>query len=302
MIVAVAPARRADPLCHAVEAMGTRFEIVLPDAGNQGGYDIHAIAEEALAEIARLDARLSAYQPTSDISWINAHAGQREVKVEPRLFALLQRCVELSEATDGGFDITMGPLMRAWKFMGDTGAFPSLDAVAGARTRVGYQHLRLDPGASTIRFARAGMAIDLGAVGKGFAIDEAIGVLRAHGVTRALLHGGTSSVHAIGHPAGGDAWRIAWSPRTGGAKILEICNSALSVSAQHGKSFFHNGRHYGHVIDPCTGWPADGPGSSVVTGPRSLECDALSTALLVNGADWLRVMRLRFPDYEGIVS
>jgi thiamine biosynthesis lipoprotein len=302
VIVAVAPARRADPLCHAVEAMGTRFEIVLPDARNQGGYDIHAIAEEALAEIVRLDSRLSAYQPTSDISWINAHAAQRNVKVEPRLFALLQRCVELSHATDGGFDITMGPLMRAWKFMGGTGAFPSPDAVAGARTRVGFQHLRLDPATSTIRFARAGMAIDLGAVGKGFAIDEAIGVLRAHGVTRALLHGGTSSVHAIGHPVGGDAWRIAWSPRTGGAKILEIRNSGLSVSAQHGKSFFHNGHRYGHVIDPCTGWPADGPGSTVVTGPRSLECDALSTALLVNGGDWLRVMRVRFPDYTGVVS
>ena len=302
MIVAVAPSRRAEPLCHAVEAMGTRFEIVLPDARNQGGYDIHAIAEEALAEIVRLDSRLSAYQPTSDISWINAHAAQRDVKVEPRLFALLQRCVELSHATDGGFDITMGPLMRVWKFMGGTGALPSPDAVAGARSRVGSQHLRLDPAASTIRFARSGMAIDLGAVGKGFAIDEAIGVLRAHGVTRALLHGGTSSVHALGHPVGGDSWRIAWSPRTGGAKILEIRNSALSVSAQHGKSFFHNGQRYGHVIDPCTGWPADGPGSTVVTGPRSLECDALSTALLVNGGDWLRVMRVRFPDYAGVAA
>lgn len=302
MIVAGAPARRAVPLCHAVEAMGTRFEIVLPDARNQGGYDIHAIAEEALAEIVRLDSRLSAYQPTSDISWINAHAAQRDVKVEPQLFALLQRCVELSHATDGGFDITMGPLMRAWKFMGGTGALPSPDAVAGARSRVGSQHLRLDPAASTIRFARSGMAIDLGAVGKGFAIDEAIGVLRAHGVTRALLHGGTSSVHALGHPVGGDSWRIAWSPRTGGAKILEIRNSALSVSAQHGKSFFHNGQRYGHVIDPCTGWPADGPGSTVVTGPRSLECDALSTALLVNGGDWLRVMRVRFPDYAGVAA
>lgn len=302
MIVAAAPARRADLLCHAVEAMGTRFEVVLPDARHQSGADVHAIAEEALAEITRLDARLSVYQPTSDVSWINAHAAQRDVKVEPRLFALLQRCVELSEATDGAFDITMGPLIRAWKFMGDTGAFPTLDAVAGARTRVGYEHLRLDPGASTIRFARAGMAIDLGAVGKGFAIDQAIGVLRAHGVTRALLHGGTSSVHAIGRPSEGNAWRIAWRPGTSGAKILEVCNSALSVSAQHGKSFVHAGRRYGHVIHPCTGWPVDVSGSTVVTGPRSLECDALSTALLVNGTDWLRVMRARFPDYDGLAG
>jgi thiamine biosynthesis lipoprotein len=301
MIVAVAPAKRAEPFCHAIEAMATRFEIVLPDGSSDGGYDARAVAEDALAEIARLDSRLSIYQPMSDVSWINGHAGQREVKVEPRLFALLQRCVELSEATDGAFDVTVGPLMRAWKFVGDTGALPSPDAVAGARSRAGYQHLRLDPGASTIRFARDGMAIDLGAVGKGFAIDEAIAILRAHGVNRALLHGGTSSVHAIGCPADGDAWRIAWSPRTGGATILELRDSALSVSAQHGKAFFHDGHRFGHVFDPGTGWPADGPGGAVVTGPRSLECDALSTALLVNGGDWLRVMRLRFPDYDGMV-
>jgi len=294
---AIAPDATTGPFCHAIEAMGTRFEIVLPDARP----DHRSIAEEALEEIARLDSRLSAFQPSSDISWINVHAGHRRVKVEPKVFALLQRCVQLSEETDGAFDITMGPLMRAWHFVGDTGALPSPETVAGARTRAGYQHLELDARTSTVRFARPGMGLDLGAVGKGYAIDEAIAILRAHGVSRALLHGGTSSVHALGRPFDGDAWRIAWSPPTGGARILEIQNGALSVSAVHGKAFFHEGRRYGHVIDPATGCPTDAATSAVVTGPRSLECDALSTALLVHGDDWLRIMRERFPGYDGVV-
>jgi thiamine biosynthesis lipoprotein len=273
-----------------VDAMGTRFEVML---------DRPAAAEAALAEIVRLESRLSAFRPSSDISWINAHASTREVKVEPRLFALLQRCFELSESTDGAFDITVGPLMRAWRFREDTGAKPSLGRLADARLRVGYQHMHLDPSASTVRFARQGMSIDLGAAGKGYAIDQAIAILRDHGVTSALLHGGTSSVHAIGRAPGGEPWRIAWSIPTGAARILELDDGALSVSAPHGKSFCHEGQSYGHVMDPRTGWPTTAS-SAVVTGPCSLECDALSTALLVHGRDWVRALRVRFPGYDGI--
>jgi len=277
--------------CRGVDAMATRFEIVVEQ---------DAAAEAALAEIVRLESRLSAFRASSEVSWINAHASDGAIKVEPRLFALLQRCLELSEATDGAFDITVGPLMRAWKFKGETGALPSLGRLADARMRVGYRHVHLDPIASTIRFARDGMSIDLGAVGKGYAIDQAIAILREHGVTTALLHGGTSSVHAIGRAGGGAPWRIAWSVPTGSARILELDDGALSVSAPHGKAFWHQGREYGHVIDPRTGWPTTVSRSAVVTGPSSLECDALSTALLVHGPDWLRVLRVRFPGYDGI--
>ena len=300
-MTAVATPRPAETSAHAIEAMATRFELVMGDAAEDPSH--RAIAEEALAEIVRLEARLSIFQPMSDVSWINANASHRAVKVEPRLFALLQRCVALSAATDGAFDITIGALMRAWKLTGDTGAFPSPQLVAGARTRAGYQHLHLDPAASTIRFGRTGMSLDLGAVGKGYAIDEAIAILKSHGVASALLHGGTSSVHAVGRPADTGAWRIAWSPPTGGACVFEMQpDTALSVSAVHGKAFWHEGRHYGHVIDPRSGRPTDGAVSAVVTGPRSLECDALSTALLVRGRAWLPALRARFPGYDGAVA
>jgi thiamine biosynthesis lipoprotein len=174
--------------------------------------------------------------------------------------------------------------------------------MAGARTCVGCQHLHLDARASTARFEREGMSLDLGAVGKGYAIDMAIGVLRAQGVTGALLHGGTSSVHAIGRPPHAAAWRIAWAPDGFAPRVFDLRDSALSVSAIHGRSFEIGGRRYAHVIDPRTAMPASAAISAIVTGPASLECDALSTALLVHGPDWLPTLRSTFPGYDGAVA
>ena len=276
----------------AVEAMGARFELVY--------WGPRAAGEAALAEIVRLDTRLSANEAASDVSWINGHAGLRTVKVEPRTFSLLERCYELSEETDGAFDITVGPLAQAWKTVADAGALPSAEAVADARARVGYRHLHLDAQASTIRFGQAGMRLDLGAVGKGYAVDAAIAILHAHGVQAALLHGGTSSVHAIGRPPQG-AWRIAWQAG-GDEQTFVLRDSALSVSAVHGRTSIVDGRRYGHVIDPLVGMPTDHTSAAIVTGPSSLECDALSTALLVLGREWLPVLRKRFPGYDGDVA
>ena len=307
MTPAVLEDRATGSVRLAIEAMATRFELVLPDAPAAGGSDrLRAIGEESLAEIARQDARLSAYRPASDISWINAHAGERAVKVEPGLFVLLQRCLALSKATEGAFDISVGPLVRAWKFAG-AGAdvsrpLPSTGLIADARARVGYQHVHLDPRTSTVRFGRSGMSIDLGAAGKGYAIDLAATTLRQQGVTRALLHGGTSSVHAIGAPADAAAWKIDWAAPAGMGRTFSVCNGALSVSAVHGKAFTTEGHVYGHVIDPRTGWPTDAASSAIVTGPGSLECDALSTALLVLGVGWLPTLRERFPGYDGAAA
>ena len=289
----------------AIEAMATRFELVLPDPPAAGGSDrLRAIGEEALADIVRQDVRLSAYRPASDISWINAHAGERAVKIEPGLFVLLQRCLALSDATNGAFDISVGPLVRAWKFAssGPSHPLPSLGLIADARARVGHQHVHLDPRSSTVRFGRAGMSIDLGAAGKGYAIDLAARTLREQGVTCALLHGGTSSVHALGAPAHQAAWEIDWAAAAGNGRPYALRDAALSVSAVHGKAFTVDGHVYGHVIDPRTGWPTDAASSALVTGPGSLECDALSTALLVLGAAWLPTLRARFPGYHGATA
>jgi thiamine biosynthesis lipoprotein len=285
-------------ICLALNAMATRFELVLDGSTD---VDARAAGEEALSEIARLEEHLSFYRAGSDISWINGHAASEPVKIEPRLFSLLQRCQALSLATDGAFDITVAPLMRAWRFVGDTGAVPSPALLAAARASVGFRHVSLDPVLSSIRFERPGMSIDLGAAAKGYAIDEAVGILRARGITSALLHGGTSSVHVIGAPSNGVGWRIGWHPPHASTQAFTLRDAALSVSAVHGKAFAEGGRTYGHVLDPRTGLPTRMAVSAVVTGPGSLEADALSTALLVLGAGWIPSLRIRFPGYDGDV-
>ena len=283
----------------AAHAMATRFELVL-DGGDDAR--LRAAGEDALGEIVRLDAQLSFYRPSSDVSWINGRAALEPVLVEPRLFDLLDRCMALSAATDGAFDITIAPLMKAWRFIGESGACPDSTALARARALVGYRGVELDAARRTVRFARPGMLIDLGSAGKGYAVDRAISRLRENGVQRALLHGGTSSVHAIGVPDGCDGWRIGWSPGRAPARTFTLHDSALAVSAVHGKAFRANGRVFGHVMDPHTGQPAEVTGAAVVTGPDSLLCDALSTALLVRGAPWLPALSGRFPGYAGMVA
>src|SRR4029453_7311951 len=135
-----------------------------------------------LEEIVRLDAQLSFYRASSDITWINARAANEPVTVEPRLFKLLERCLALSAASDGAFDITVAPLMKAWRFIGESGAVPDTATLERARGLVGFRGVELDAAARTVRFAQTGMLLDLGSAGKGYAADVAISRLRENGV------------------------------------------------------------------------------------------------------------------------
>ena len=134
------------------------------------------------------------------------------------------------------------------------------------------------------------------------AVDRAIEILLGHGITSALLHGGTSSVHAIGAPVDADAWQIRWISPAGAERTFALRDRALSVSAIHGKAFEAEGRVFGHVMDPRTGMPTIAGRATVVTGPRSLECDAISTALLVLGSDGLGAVGRSFPTYDAVVA
>jgi FAD:protein FMN transferase len=274
-------------LTLARHAMATRFEIVLH---GENPVALRAAGEEALAEIEGLEARLSLFRAGSEIAHLNARAAQEPVRVTPELFALLQQAQKLHQESSGAFDITIAPLVRCWGFMGGSGHFPTPDDLAEVRAKVGMPLVHLNPADFTVRFAREGVMLDLGAIGKGYAIERAAEMLRDAGVTSALLHGGTSTVQALGHPPGEESWRIAIDspPAATGAPTTRLAtvplkDEAMSVSAIRGKFFQAEGKTYGHILDPRTGEPATGALLAAVVLPSATETDALSTALLTLG-------------------
>ncbi|MDX1546088.1 MAG: FAD:protein FMN transferase [Rhodothermales bacterium] len=272
-------------ICLARRAMACRFELVLE---GDDPARLRAAGEEALREIERIEDRLSFYRPASELSRLNARAADGPVRVSAPLFGLLRTARRLHDETGGAFDPTVGPLMRAWGFTRGTGRLPDPAALAAARRCTGMAHVALDADARTVRFARPGVQLDFGGIGKGFAVDEAVAVLRESGVRNALLHGGTSTVAALGAPAEADAWAVAVAaPGEGEASlaVVRLRDAVLSVSAPHGKAFEAEGRVYGHVLDPRRGAPAEGAALAATVTETATEGDALSTALLVLGPD-----------------
>ncbi|HEX9792600.1 MAG TPA: FAD:protein FMN transferase [Planctomycetota bacterium] len=265
------------PLRRALHAMGTRFELLLDDAPGA-----RAAAEEALACIEDEDLRLSAFRRDSLVAHLNAHAGAA-CRVDDDFLALLALCLTVWEESDGAFDPALGGAMTALGFREAAPAGPGGGRHAPATAAA--PPLTLDPAAGTATVS-AGRALDLGAVGKGWALDRAAAALRAAGVERALLHGGTSSVLAIGAPPGAEAWTIAIRrppAAPGPALEVELADAALGVSGGHGRVHTRYGETLTHVLDPATGAPARRAALAAVVAESAALADAWSTALLVRG-------------------
>jgi len=267
----------------ALQAMATRFELVLY---GDDRIQLRAAGEEALREIQQLEEELSFYRPSSEISRLNKHAAKKPVRTSPRVFRLLQQSAHLHAITHGAFDITVAPLMRSWGFTRGNGQWPDKKVLQQARSKTGMHLVELEEKDGTVHFQKEGVLLDLGAIGKGFAIEEATAILQECGITSAFLHGGTSTMVAIGTPPDHDTWKVAVAHPTIEdipLAIISLCNQALSVSAPSGKAFVHDGLLYGHVLDPRTGYPVRGASIAAVVHASATTCDALSTALLVLG-------------------
>ncbi|MCC6484641.1 MAG: FAD:protein FMN transferase [Armatimonadetes bacterium] len=292
----------ADTLEVSRYCMRTRFEIVMRGASAQR---LRAAGEAALDEVSRIETALSFYDPASDISRLNSRAAREAVRVDPRLLHLLETAKRIWTETGGAFDVTVGPLMRAWGFTSGSGRAADEDAVHSALEVTGMDKLLLDEAGMSVRYRREGVQVDLGAIGKGFAVDAAVGTLRECGVSSALVHGGTSSVYALGAGLGEEPWPVSLrNPRNADAPLAEVRlqDVSLSVSASHGKSFVQDGQEMGHVLDPRSGRPAVGALVAAVIGPSATEGDALSTALLVLGEEGLRMLERVDPDLCGLVA
>lgn len=263
-------------------AMATTFEVLLPF----GTWDALPAGEAVLDAIDRLEDQMTVYRESSEVSQLNLRAGLQPVAVETQLFELFHRCAALTRETDGAFDIATGALIKAWGFYRRQGRVPTVAERVEALERTGMRHVIFDPGQRTVRYRKPGLEINLGAVGKGYALDQ-VGekLCRAWGRGDALLHGGQSSVLALGSPPGGEGWRVTlrhpWTEEVLGE--FQLRDRGLGTSAATFQYFEYNNRKLGHLLDPRIGWPAEGTALVSVVAPTAERADALSTAFFVAG-------------------
>jgi thiamine biosynthesis lipoprotein len=274
-------------------AMACQFEICLSPVLYPTASDI---AIEALDVVEALEEQLSYFRPQSELCQINARAADEEVEVEPRLFDLLDLAADIHRQTDGAFDLTSTPLWELWGFARRSGSLPTQEQIDEALTRVGFEKCLLDAARQSVRLASPDVRLNLGAIGKGYALDRCAENLSAAGVEHALISGGFSSMLARGNatgPASPEAgastgWTVGIrNPLRPDRRLGEIrlCDRALATSGSYVQSFRFGGKRYGHIIDPRTGWPADAVLSTTVVAPSAAVADALSTAFYVMGLE-----------------
>jgi thiamine biosynthesis lipoprotein len=276
---AVVHAADAEPTSatRAELVMGSIATITLPDGANDAAF------EAAFAALRRVDARMSLYRPESDLVRVNAHAAERAEPVDAELFACLERARDLSRATEGAFDPTVLPLLRAW------GAYPDLTWLPRGRPdAVGWGGLALDAEKRTVRFRRAGMGVDLGGIAKGFALDRARAALADAGVRHATLDLGGQLLTLGADPARGS--RIAVRDPAEPEAVLGVLvldgDPSVSTSGNYARDFAAEGwRTHSHIFDPRTGRAVRAGLAVTVWAPDGTSADALSTALLVAGPD-----------------
>jgi thiamine biosynthesis lipoprotein len=251
-----------------------------------------------------LEEQLSVYRAESEVSMLNARAHQDPVPVEPRLFELLKRCASWSEATEGAFDVTAGPLVRAWGFLRREGRLPTAEEIAAARGKVGMHHVTLQSVDRTVQFDQPGLEINFGSVGKGYTLDRVAELLAEASFAPALLSAGHSSMRAIGSPPWDTAWQVDIAhPTNENEKLAEIrlADRSLSTSGIASQWFEHNGKRYGHILDPRSGWPATGMLQTTVVAPDAALAEVLSTAFFIHGQKWAANWCARHPEIGALL-
>lgn len=270
-----------------LEAMGGLYSIVVygPDRTK-----LEAAVNSAFEEIQRLDQLLSNYKPTSEWSEVNRDAAKRAVPVSRELYQLLEACQDYSRRSEGAFDITVGPLMKVWGFYKGTGRLPHRAEVRTALASVGSSHIRLDAAGRSVRFDRTGVEMDPGGIGKGYAVDRAVAVLREGGIASAFVSAATSTVYGLGAPPSDSrGWEVRMvnpKDRNQTVQVIHLKDESMSTSGNYEKFFVAGGRMYSHIMDPRTGYPAEGMLQVSVVAPRALDSEAWTKPIYINGSAW----------------
>jgi FAD:protein FMN transferase len=295
---------RAEPLVRVEASRNSMACLYAIEAYGADRERLAAILEEALDEVDRLDRLMSHYKPDSPLSRLNREAARGPVIVDRELFGLIAQAIGYSRESDGAFDITVGPLMKAWGFFGGDGLVPADATLARARRLVGYRHVALDRARRTIRFDREGVELDLGGIAKGYAVDRVVAILRARGVTAALVSAGGSTIYGLGAPPGRAGWDVDIQDPLDAREVaftVTVTDRALSISGASEKSFDVDGVRYTHIMDPRTGRPVTGVLGVIVLAETGVTGDALDNAVFVLGAERSRRLLRRSPRTDALL-
>lgn len=264
-------------------AMACDFRVMV-DAHNSGAI---SAATECLDEVDRLESTLSIFRPSSEASQMNREAATRSVPAGPELIELLQLCKRLHAESEGAFDITTGALTECWGFKDRSPRLPAAGTLASARRRLGADLISIGED-DRVSFGLPGVCINFGGVGKGYALDRGAAKMTAHGVQRALLSAGYSSVLALGAGPEGDGWHVGLRhPVETVRRMASVClrACAMGTSGQENQWFEEKSERYGHILDPRTGFPPRKVQSVSVITDSAACADALATAFFVGGPD-----------------
>ncbi len=281
------------------EIMSTQFEV---SVSTTRGAEVQEVMGAALDEVERVERVMSSWRQDSELARVNAAAGGAPVPVSAELLGLVRRAQQICELSEGRMDISFKPLGRIWNFRAQPFVPPTEEAVAAARALVDCSAVEIDDQASTLRLPRSGMAMGLGAIAKGYAVDRASQVLLEAGLVNHLVNGGGDLV-ARGSKAEGP-WTVGVQhPRERGGLIgkLPLRDRALVTSGDYERYAVHEGKRYHHIIDPRTGWPAQGLISVTVLADSAERADALATALLVAGPEEAQDLLRRLPGLDAFL-
>lgn len=269
---------------RSLKLMGSSFELTVVVHNEDIGY---INLQEAIAEIKRIESLISSWDPDSETSEINRNAGVKPVKVSPELYKLIERSIQISEITNGAFDITVAAMEEVWKFDGSMTTFPTPEQISSAVSKVGYKKIALNKAENTVFLKEKGMKIGFGAIGKGYAADKVKELLVSKQVPAGMINA-SGDITTWGTKATGEKWLIGVDHPRRNSKIftwLPLIESSVSITGNQGRYVSFNGKKYAHYIDPKSGYPNTGISKVTVLAKRAELCDALATAVYILGKE-----------------
>jgi thiamine biosynthesis lipoprotein len=301
MLAACDSSREPRLVSRTHETMGTEVRVTAWTADERQASDAFAAV---FAEFDRLDAMLSVWKPGSDVLRINAAAGEHAVQVSAETIEVLQAAHTIGGWTNGKFDVTFGALSDVWKFDHDKdNRVPTPEQIAARLPLIDYRNVTIDATARTVFITTPGTRIHLGGIGKGYAVDRAVSMLKTFGLRDFMVQSG-GDLYVAGH-AGDGPWRLGLNDPRGAANdsfaTLELSDATFSTSGDYERFFIADGTRYHHILDPNTGLPARGCRSVTIVAKSAMLADGLSTGVFILGAHAGMDLVERLPDVEGVI-